>query len=237
MLFLDRTISTLPGNLALDEALLLDAEAAGPEVLRVWEWRQPAVILGAGGRLQDDINVDACTLDNLPIARRSSGGGTVLLGPGCLVFSLVLRLNGPPELTNLHASYRFILGRLKRSLLPLAPGVELAGVSDLAIGGRKFSGNAQQRKQTHLLHHGTILYAMDLTSMSRYLKHPARQPDYRAQRGHAEFVGNIEVDVNVVKNALREEWNAHDEMRSEPAALADRLVAEKYGRDDWVRRR
>ena len=36
MYFLDLTLPTLAENLALDEALLLDAEAGGPEVLRLW---------------------------------------------------------------------------------------------------------------------------------------------------------------------------------------------------------
>ena len=74
MYLLDRTLPTLAENLALDEALLLDAEAGGPEVLRLWRWEQPAVVLGAGGRLADDVDEDACRADGVPIQRRSSGG-------------------------------------------------------------------------------------------------------------------------------------------------------------------
>ena len=45
MRYLDRLLPTLEENLALDEALLLAAEADGPEVLRLWEWPVPAVVL------------------------------------------------------------------------------------------------------------------------------------------------------------------------------------------------
>ena len=56
MEFLDVTLPSLPENLALDEALLLEAEAGrGGEVLRLWEWPRPAVVLGAGGRIADDV--------------------------------------------------------------------------------------------------------------------------------------------------------------------------------------
>src|SRR5262245_38971942 len=71
---------TLPGaaeNLALDEALLLEAEAGrGGEVLRFWEWPEPAVVLGSAGVVADDVDDPACTADGVPVLRRSSGGGT-----------------------------------------------------------------------------------------------------------------------------------------------------------------
>src|SRR6478735_8844240 len=120
MWFLDQTLDTLNENLALDEALLLDAEAGdGGEVLRVWEWPRPAVVLGAGGRIADDVDVAACDRDGVPLARRSSGGGTVLLGPGCLLYSLVLRYDRAPELRDIRKSYHWILERVVEAL----PGV------------------------------------------------------------------------------------------------------------------
>ena len=97
--YLDATLLTLPENLALDEALLLGAEAnRSGQVLRSWEWPRPAVVLGAGGRIADDVNLAACDRDAVPLARRASGGGTVLLGPGCLLYTLVLRYDRAAEL-------------------------------------------------------------------------------------------------------------------------------------------
>src|SRR5262249_21065633 len=152
----------------------------GGEVLRLWEWPTPAVILGAGGRLAEDADEAACRADGVPILRRSSGGGTVLLTSGCLCFSLVLRFDRHPALAEIPTSYVYILDRTLEALAGLLPGAERAGTSDLAAGGRKFSGNAQQRKRMHLLHHGTLLYGFDLSLVGRYLRLPARQPDYRA---------------------------------------------------------
>src|SRR5215207_9147059 len=148
MEFVDVTLDTLNENLALDEALLLEAEAGrGGEVLRVWEWPQPAVVLGAGGRIADDVDVEACERDGVPLARRSSGGGTVLLGPGCLLYSLVLRYDRAAELRDIRKSYHWILSRTIEAL----PGVAVTGPSDLAVGVRKVGGSAQQRKRDHLL--------------------------------------------------------------------------------------
>src|SRR5437868_2848192 len=91
MYFLEKTLPTLAENLALDEALLLEAEAGrGGEVLRLWEWPLPAVVLGAGCRLAEDVDEERCRADGVPVLRRASGGGTVLLGAGCLLYTLVL---------------------------------------------------------------------------------------------------------------------------------------------------
>ena len=99
MHFLDVTMSSLAENLALDEALLLAAESGdGGEILRFWEWPAPAVVVGAGGRLADDVDEAACIAEDVPILRRSSGGGTVLLGRGCLLYTLILSYERDPAL-------------------------------------------------------------------------------------------------------------------------------------------
>src|SRR6267154_192294 len=113
MELIDITLPSVPENLALDEALLLEAEAGrGGEVLRIWEWPRPAVVLGAGGVIADDVNMAACERDGVPLARRSSGGGTVLIGPGCLLYLLVLRYDRAAELRDIRKSYPWILSQV-----------------------------------------------------------------------------------------------------------------------------
>src|SRR5262245_55423227 len=120
--FLDLTLPTLTENLALDEALLLALETdRGGDVLRVWEWPPYAVVLGAGCWLSRDVDEAACRADGVEIVRRSSGGGTVLLGPGCLLYTLVLSYNRDDALREIGSSYRYILGRVAESLTGLLP--------------------------------------------------------------------------------------------------------------------
>jgi len=236
MFFLDLTLPTLADNLALDEALLLDAEAGGPAVLRVWSWSQTAVVLGAGSKLALDVDENACQADNVPMLRRSSGGGTVLLGPGCLIFTLILPYKRHPALHEVNSSYRHILVELAAALGEVAPGIVQAGTSDLACAGRKFSGNSQQRKRSHFLHHGTLLYAFDLAKIARYLKQPARQPEYRRDRGHGEFLMNLPADAKELTRRLRECCRAVDTLTKWPEIKVRELV-ERYSSEEWIRRR
>src|SRR5205823_15100024 len=138
MNFLDLTNCSPAGNLALDEALLLEAEAARcGEVFRVWEWPRYVVVLGSACKLAEDVIEANCFADGVPILRRSSGGGTVLLGPGCLLFTLVLAYRRSPALREIPTSYVHILERIRDALSDVEPGIELAGTSDLAVAGRK----------------------------------------------------------------------------------------------------
>jgi lipoate-protein ligase A len=238
MHFLDITLPTLAENLALDEALLLEAEGTtGNQMLRVWEWIQAGVVLGAGSPLCEDVDRAACEADGVAIGRRSSGGGTVLLGTGCLCYTLVLDYERAAELSQVRSSFCFILGKVGEALADDSRRIELAGTSDLALCGRKFSGNAQQRKRTHLLHHGTLLYNFDISRAGRYLRMPARQPDYRRQREHSDFLTNLTVSRQELIQRLRQAWGVKAEATAWPRDTVQQLIRDKYSRLEWIRRR
>ncbi|OYW18311.1 MAG: hypothetical protein B7Z55_10845 [Planctomycetales bacterium 12-60-4] len=59
-----------------------------------------------------------------------------------------------------------------------------------------------------LLHHGTVLYEFDLDRIGRYLRFPSRVPDYRAERGHLEFVRRLDMSRAEIVARLRAAWNA-----------------------------
>src|SRR5918995_6300671 len=112
MRVIDFTFESPEENLAFDDRLL-DERC---ETLRFWESPANFVVLGRSGRVDEEVDVTACKAVGIPVLRRSSGGGTVLQGPGCLNYALVLSLADRPALANVADSYRLLLNRVARAL-------------------------------------------------------------------------------------------------------------------------
>lgn len=237
MRILRGSLGSLAADLACDEALLDEAEETGRGAcLRFWDAQRLAVVLGASGRLALDVHEDACAADGVAIGRRSSGGGTVVIGPGALNVAVVLPLDFDGALAAVESAQRYVLERSAERL----PGAEVRGSGDLAIGGRKFSGSAQRRLRRHVLVHFSILYRFPLERIPRYLAEPRRRPDYRGARTHLEFLTNLPLGRDEIAAAVEGAWCRPDRMEpvagSPPLDRVERLIVEKHGRSDWIRR-
>lgn len=234
LLLINEILPTAAEQLALDEALLEEIDRrGGPSLLRLWECPQTAVILGAGSSAADEVDLAACRRDGVPVLRRHTGGGVVVIGPGCLAYSLVLPHEGEEQRFHIRATTRVLLERIAAALRERVPSIRVEGVSDLAVGSRKVSGNAQRWLRNTLLHHGTILYDFPLDRISRYLKAPARQPAYRRERPHGEFVTNLPLGGAALRSLLAAAWNATEGPYDLPIREVRRLVETKYALDAW----
>ena len=238
MRYLDLTLPTPAENLALDEALLDEAErAAQPrEALRLWEPAEPMVVVGQSSRIDAEVHRDECRRRGIPILRRSSGGAAIVTGPGCLMYALVLSYRLRPRLRLVDHAHRFVLGRVASALRPLVPEVTCRGTSDLAVGELKFSGNSVRCKRDHFLYHGTILYDFPLDLIDQCLAMPSRQPDYRDGRAHRGFVTNLPLPPGTIRAALIAAWDANEPCTEWPQVATDRLAAEKYNCPEWNER-
>src|SRR5262245_54574190 len=87
-------------------------EGAADYVSRLWEVRAPAVVLGRFGAASEEVFEARCELDGVPIVRRFSGGGAVVIGSGCLNFSMVFALPRHPAFLDVSRSFTLVLGRL-----------------------------------------------------------------------------------------------------------------------------
>lgn len=235
MRLLDLTLPTPEENLALDEALLEEAErgAIADEVLRLWEPRAPFVVLGRSSQVALEVDQQACQRRGIPILRRSSGGATIVTGPGCLMYAVVLDLQWQPHLRAIDQIHAFVLGKLADALNRLTPGISRQGTSDLALENRKFSGNSLRVKRNHALYHGTLLYNFPLTLVAELLPPPPRQPEYRHGRDHEEFVRNVPVASNELREALIAAFKTTALLTNWPAAAVASLVAAKYSLASW----
>jgi lipoate-protein ligase A len=278
MRLLDLTLSTPAENLALDEALLDWAEetaearrwespfatappAAGyGETLRVWEPATPFVVLGRASRVEQEVDLEACQRLGIPVLRRASGGAAVVVGPGCLLYAVVLSYELRPELRPLDAAHRFVLGRVAEALAESVPRVVRAGTSDLVIASTeevasfagahharhaamhderkdalyKFSGNSLRCKRAHFLYHGTLIYDFDLRLIDSCLRMPPRQPEYRAGRSHKRFLANLPIAPDVLRRALVQAWQADEPITEWPQLRTSLIARDRYENEDWT---
>jgi lipoate---protein ligase len=248
MKLLDLPFSSPAENLAADEALLDWCENAdGEETLLFWEPRETFVVVGYANKIATEVNVAACEKKNVPIFRRCSGGGTVVQTPGGLNYSLILRIaeNGP--LRNITSANQFIMEKNCEAIVAefrsqnSEARISVRGHTDLALATRhsslvtekKFAGNSQRRRKNFLLFHGTLLLDCNLSLVSEFLQMPSLEPDYRANRSHAEFVTNLNLSAEKVKTALAESWNANEKLKNPPLSEIKKLAQEKYSTREW----
>tara|TARA_Y100001935_G_C17298998_1_gene507941 strand:- start:1358 stop:2053 length:696 start_codon:yes stop_codon:yes gene_type:complete len=193
MILFNHSYNTPSENLAIDEAFLklVDKGKYHEGICRIWESMTHFVVLGLSKKIEDDVHLDTCKKDGIPILKRCSGGGTVLQGPGCLNYGFVLPINQHRDLAGIGTTTSYILSKVQERLEPVVSKTEQKGISDLVIDNIKFSGNAQRRLKNAILFHGTILYDFDLDLVSKYLKEPPIQPDYRKKRHHHQFIRNV----------------------------------------------
>lgn len=235
MLFLNHSFSSPSDNLAWEEAALDWAEESGaPGILRLWESPVVFVVLGYGKQAAAEVHLDHCQSGGIPVLRRCSGGGTVLQGPGCLNYCLILPISAHPALETITGSNQHIMAR-QRDLLQKASGlpVEIDGHTDLRVGDRKFCGNAQRRKRTHILFHGAILLRFDLARISECLQLPATQPAYRNRRSHAEFLTNLGLDSPTAADALQKGWAAAEPFEADLTSQIQALRMARYDSPEW----
>ncbi len=208
-------------------------------MLRFWEPAEVTVVLGASGRIGEDVDVDRCRADGVPILRRSSGGGTVVIGPGVLNVSVILPDWEAPGLSAVDQAHSYVLDCIARSVTRAGVPVGVMGRGDLVLGDRKCGGSAQRRLRRWFMVHCSILYDFSIERVVRYLRIPRRQPDYRHGRGHLEFLSNLGLPRTILKDAIRDGFGAGPLSSGAPAlprGLMEALLAEKFANRTWIER-
>jgi lipoate-protein ligase A len=201
--------------MAVDTVLLRShAEAGGPPTLRLYQWSQPTLSLGAGQKLPAQLSPECLVSLGMAVVRRPTGGRAVLHG-GDLTYSVVAgaRDGFPASVTvvyqRLCRGLQVGLARLGvaassgRPRRPQARGFDcFAGVAtgDLTWQGKKFVGSAQTWQGRSFLQHGAILLTSPQEIWCRFLG-PAASAAADRVISLTEIVGGP-VLLNALKTAL-----------------------------------
>jgi len=175
--------------------------------LFVWQPDQTYLILGRSNSSLDSLNMDSAKKDNVKILKRPSGGETVLLSPNMLVVAVLIpQIEGFKPKAYFMAVNDIIMETLK---IMGVMNLSTKGISDISIGEKKILGSAIYKKQGAYFYHAVLNIRENISLISKYIKHPTKEPDYRKGRSHIEFVTSLwkagyPLPIEEIKNALKD---------------------------------
>ena len=140
--------------------------------------------MGISGEPKALLNLESVRKDQIPVIKRFSGGGTVIVDENTLFITFIMS----KELIDVHPFPEPIL-RWSADLYKDAwqiPHFQLKE-NDYCIGEKKCGGNAQYIKKDRWLHHTSFLWDYSDSNMA-HLQLPSKRPKYREDRGHKDFL-------------------------------------------------
>ncbi len=213
-------------HLAWEEYLM--EEVSGP-VLMLWQ-SACAVVVGKNQNPWQECRLALMEEECVPLARRSSGGGTVYHDKGNLNYCIVTDRETYRE----EQAFEMVLDALSS----VGANVSLACKSNIQTSGGKVSGTAFAFRKGRALHHGTLLLKSDLDRLERYLGSDCTAIKTHAVASVPAKVANLGVSVEIMKEALKASFQYHydginrDIIQPDATLLSERL--NKLRSDAWI---
>lgn len=137
------------------------------DVFMLWQPR-PTIVVGSFQNIHEEVDVAYAAEHGIDIVRRLSGGGTVYQDEGSIQFAFIEKREGDID-------FRRYLEPICTCLRELGIDAEINGRNDVTVDGKKVSGNSQYRAAGKTVHHGTLLFSVDIDEMAR----ATTPPDYK----------------------------------------------------------
>lgn len=236
MLVINQKTTRPSFNLALEEYLFKNTDK---DYFMLWQ-NQSSIIVGKNQNTYAEVNYNYVSENDIKVIRRLTGGGAVFHDMGNLNFTFIKR-GQSREFNN----YEYFTKPVIQTLQALGVPAELSGRNDLLIDGMKFSGNAQCADSTGILHHGTLLFNADMSSLSKALNvNPLKlkSKSIRSVRSRVTNIcnhlkSNITIDEFrelLLKKILDSNPNARlYELLPNEIAEIERLDCERYSTWEW----
>lgn len=168
-------------QLQLEEALLRTTEA---NWCLINHGTPPAIVMGISGDLESLVHLEHWEKRRIPIIRRFSGGGTVVVDEETLLITLICSHSAIDILPFPEQILRWNAQLYAHALRDHPFAVR---ENDYVLGERKFGGNAQYLAKGRWLHHTSLLWKYQPEQM-KLLKIPKKAPHYRQSRNHRDFL-------------------------------------------------
>jgi len=224
-------------NLAFEEYVFNQMDK-GESYFLLWQ-NDNAVIVGKHQNTIEEINQEYVRENDIKVVRRLSGGGAVYHDLGNLNFTFIVNDHGQEQF-----DFQTFTRPLVEALKTLGVNAEFNSRNDIAIDGKKFSGNSQYAKRGRILHHGTILFNSNLATIQSALKVKNDKIESKGIKSVKSRVTNIATyldegyTLDDFKTALLKAMFENDNLETitlleEEIQAIEQLKTEKYATWDW----
>ncbi|MDF2576788.1 MAG: putative lipoate-protein ligase [Chlamydiales bacterium] len=153
---------------------------------------QKAIVMGISGKMEQLVDQALLQEKPIPIIRRFTGGGTVIVDDQTLFITFICQGKTFPA----PVSPQSIMNWTESLYLPVFEHPQFRMLeNDYIIGDHKVGGNAQYIQKDRWLHHTSFLWEYDPGNMD-YLLLPTKTPLYRKKRKHSDFLTSLKTFYN-----------------------------------------
>ena len=242
-----RPVSTAEG-LAMDDTLARSvAHNQSPPILHLYTF-MPSVNVGKYQDIETALKLDRCRARGIEYSRRSTGGGTVIMGPDIVALGLGINVDYPGLKKGVGGVFESLSLVLIRALKKLGIHAYFQPKNDLEVAGKKIAGlSAASEEGRSLLFHTSLLVDFDVALMTDIMNTPLiklHDKGYncfsqRMTTLREELVRNISIKevMEAVEDAFEYEFNIHlkeDAPDEWERKTVHRLIDERYINPEWI---
>jgi lipoate-protein ligase A len=224
-------------NLATEEYLLKNQIC---DIFMIWQ-SQSAIIVGKHQNALAEINHHYARENNICIARRLSGGGTVFHDEGNLNFTFIKNIERADQI-----NYQLFTEQIVTVLNKLGLKSYASRHNAIFLDDKKISGSADHVYKRRVLHHGTLLFNSHLAQLRNALKVDLSRFEDKAIQSNRSEVTNIadhlskqmsiEEFARFIFEQITQTYPDHliTELTSQDREAIEKLKNEKYSQWDWI---
>ena len=242
-----KSLSAADG-LALDDTLCQSvAHNNSPPILHLYTF-VPSVNVGRYQDIEGALKLDRCRARGLEFSRRSTGGGTVIMGPDIVALGLGINVDYPGLKKGVGGVFESLSLVLIKALENLGIRAYFRPKNDLEVGGKKIAGlSAASEVGKSLLFHTSFLVDFDIDLMTDIMKTPLikiRDKGYncfsqRMTTVRQELGRDIPVSkaMEAIELAFEQEFNIcfkADIPDAWEKKTMRRFVKERYTNPEWI---
>lgn len=243
-------------NMAFDEYCLVQ-KPFDSAFFYIWRNR-PSVIVGVNQDVYNEVNLEYLAENDISLVRRVTGGGAVYHDLQNVNYSIVRPLGSDCSCSGVCGSsgiansdsdglddfYSPSVEIFAAALRELGIDAQLSGRNDIFVDGLKISGYARRIHKNMELVHGTLMYNVDIQTLTNVLDTPSSKLHRKGVASVRSRVGNVKelIGIGSVEDLMASLYSILGansvELSLSQSQLAEisELAATKFATKEWIYR-